>query len=130
MTRFGCENGLAAADVLNGSGLSEADLHDHDRMIVGRQELTVVTNLVDLLGNEAGAAALGVRLGSSYHVGAFGIFGFPCLTSSTLGALWPNKGEPDPRPPLGSGYVRISPVAPIRPAVPASAPGALLTGRF
>ena len=42
MTRFGCENGLAAADVLNGSGLSETDLHDHDRMIIGRQELTVV----------------------------------------------------------------------------------------
>ncbi|MDT5219216.1 MAG: hypothetical protein QOF15_1321 [Mycobacterium sp.] len=88
MTRFGCENGLAVADVLNGSGLSETDLHDHDRMIVGRQELTVVTNLVNLLGkgNEAaGAANLGVRLGSSYHVGSFGIFGFACLTSSTLG---------------------------------------------
>src|SRR6185437_6313646 len=25
-------------------------------------------------------------------------------------ALWPNRGEPDPRPPLGAGYVRIAPV--------------------
>ncbi|MGY0499155.1 GMC oxidoreductase [Nocardia sp. FBN12] len=40
-------------------------------------------------------------------------------------AFWPNKGEPDPRPELGAGYQRISPVAPVRPAVPASAPGAL-----
>jgi AraC-like DNA-binding protein len=88
MTRFGCENGLAVADILEGSGLSEEDLHDHDRMIVGRQELTVVTNLVNLVGNgdeAAGAANFGVRLGHSYHVGSFGIFGFACLTSLTLG---------------------------------------------
>ena len=41
-------------------------------------------------------------------------------------SLWPNKGEVDQRPSLGSGYVRLEPVAPRRPAVPASAPGALL----
>ena len=40
-------------------------------------------------------------------------------------ALWPNKGESDPRPPLGAGYRRVSPVAPRRPAVPPSAPAAL-----
>jgi AraC-like DNA-binding protein len=82
MTEFGCKNGLAVADVLNGSGLSEGDLHDHDRMIVGRQELTVATNLVNLLGD---AADVGTRVGGGYHVGSLGIFGFACLTSSTLG---------------------------------------------
>lgn len=85
MTEFGCESGLSVAEVLDGSGLSEADLRDLDRMILGRQELTVVTNLVDRLGGEAGAGDLAVRLGRSYHVGSFGIFGFACLTSSTLG---------------------------------------------
>ena len=40
-------------------------------------------------------------------------------------AFWPNKGEPDPRPALGSTYERIAPVAPASPAVPAAAPGAL-----
>ncbi|MEW9526902.1 GMC oxidoreductase [Microbispora sp. NPDC049125] len=40
-------------------------------------------------------------------------------------ALWPNRGEADPRPPLGSPYARLRPVPPARPAVPASAPGAL-----
>jgi cholesterol oxidase len=40
-------------------------------------------------------------------------------------SFWPNKGEADKRPDLGSPYVRIEPVAPARPAVPASAPGAL-----
>src|SRR3954447_20578387 len=38
-------------------------------------------------------------------------------------ALWPNAGEPDPRPEPGRPYVRLRPVRPHRPAVPASAPG-------
>jgi len=40
-------------------------------------------------------------------------------------AFWPNKGEPDSRPDLGQAYVRVEPVAPASPVVPASAPGAL-----
>jgi len=40
-------------------------------------------------------------------------------------SLWPNKGDADPRPPLGSGYQRVSPVMPHRPAVPIGAPGEL-----
>ncbi len=40
-------------------------------------------------------------------------------------AFWPNKGEVDPRPALGTPYQRIAPVTPRRPAVPASAPAAL-----
>jgi len=40
-------------------------------------------------------------------------------------AFWPNRGEADARPPLGSPYQRIAPVAPRDPAVPAHAPGAL-----
>ncbi|MFJ2648791.1 GMC oxidoreductase [Streptomyces sp. NPDC087420] len=40
-------------------------------------------------------------------------------------ALWPNKGEPDPRPEQGAAYVRQTAVAPRSPAVPAEAFGAL-----
>jgi cholesterol oxidase len=40
-------------------------------------------------------------------------------------AFWPNKGAADPRPELGESYRRIEPVAPIQPAVPVWAPGAL-----
>ncbi|MER6574463.1 GMC family oxidoreductase [Nonomuraea sp. NPDC001023] len=40
-------------------------------------------------------------------------------------SLWPNAGDPDPRPATGSPYVRLPPVAPRRPAVPERAPGAL-----
>jgi cholesterol oxidase len=40
-------------------------------------------------------------------------------------SLWPNKGDADTRPPLGSGYERVAPVMPYRPYVPAGAPGEL-----
>jgi cholesterol oxidase len=40
-------------------------------------------------------------------------------------SLWPNKGEEDVRPPLGSGYDRLDPIMPHRPVVPAGAPGEL-----
>ena len=40
-------------------------------------------------------------------------------------ALWPNKGEPDPRPPLGAPYAEVPPVPPRRPVVPEHAPAAL-----
>jgi len=40
-------------------------------------------------------------------------------------SFWPNKGEVDPRPPLGSAYLRVEPVNPVRPAVPEGAPAAL-----
>ncbi len=44
-------------------------------------------------------------------------------------SLWPNKGDDDPRPAPGSGYERLAPVPPQRPAVPDSAPGALRWAR-
>ena len=40
-------------------------------------------------------------------------------------ALWPNRGEPDPRAPLGRAVRRIDPIAPRHRLVPADAPGAL-----
>ncbi len=49
------------------------------------------------------------------------------ITSLTERAmsLWPNKGDVDTRPPLGSGYERVAPVMPHRPVVPAGAPAEL-----
>jgi cholesterol oxidase len=53
----------------------------------------------------------------------------PSLTITALAelamSLWPNRGEPDRRPSLGSGYERVRPILPHRPAVPAGAPGEL-----
>jgi cholesterol oxidase len=40
-------------------------------------------------------------------------------------SLWPNKGDVDPRPAVGTAYERVAPVAPRAPVVPADAPAAL-----
>ena len=40
-------------------------------------------------------------------------------------AMWPNKGESDPRPAQGATYIRISPIAPIAAVVPRGAIGEL-----
>ncbi len=40
-------------------------------------------------------------------------------------ALWPNRGEVDPRPRLGEPYQRVSAVPPATPVVPPTAPAAL-----
>ncbi|MBX6387170.1 MAG: GMC family oxidoreductase, partial [Microbispora sp.] len=46
----------------------------------------------------------------------------PSLTITAMAeramSFWPNKGEEDPRPPLGSAYRRIAPVTPRNPAIP------------
>jgi cholesterol oxidase len=53
----------------------------------------------------------------------------PSLTITALAeramSLWPNKGDADTRPPLGSGYQRLAPVMPRHPLVPAGALGEL-----
>ncbi|MET7746657.1 GMC family oxidoreductase [Streptomyces sp. NPDC005385] len=53
----------------------------------------------------------------------------PSLTITALAeratALWPNKGDPDPRPEPGRRYRSLEPVPPLRPVVPAGAYGAL-----
>jgi cholesterol oxidase len=53
----------------------------------------------------------------------------PSLTITALAeramSLWPNNGDTDTRPPLGSGYERVAPVMPHRPVVPSDAPAAL-----
>jgi len=53
----------------------------------------------------------------------------PALTITALAeramARWPNRGEADPRPPLGERYRPVPAVAPRRPAVPGGATGAL-----
>jgi cholesterol oxidase len=40
-------------------------------------------------------------------------------------SFWPNKGEPDSRPALGSAYQRLAPVPPRRALVPSHAPAKL-----
>jgi cholesterol oxidase len=51
----------------------------------------------------------------------------PALTitamSERAAAFWPNKDDPDERPPISGAYVRLKPVVPRAPLVPPGAPG-------
>jgi cholesterol oxidase len=53
----------------------------------------------------------------------------PSLTITALAeramSLWPNRGDVDPRPPVGDAYRPVEVVAPRSPAVPRAAPAAL-----
>ncbi len=57
----------------------------------------------------------------------------PSLTITALAeramALWPNAGDPDPRPDPGAPYEHVDPVPPVRPAVPTGAPAELFYAR-
>jgi cholesterol oxidase len=44
-------------------------------------------------------------------------------------SLWPNRGQPDPRPATGEAYRRVEPVVPQHPVVPVGAPAELRLGR-
>jgi cholesterol oxidase len=94
-----------------------------------------------------GGAAIGADASSGVVDAYHRVFGHPGLhvvdgaaVSANLGvnpsltitaqaeramAMWPNRGEADPRPPLGSAYRPVAAVAPVNPAVPAGAPAAL-----
>ena len=48
-----------------------------------------------------------------------------CAQTERAMSMWPNRGDHDPRPALGSPYRPIAAVAPRRPSVPVDAPAAL-----
>ncbi|TSD94604.1 AraC family transcriptional regulator [Skermania sp. ID1734] len=79
---YAAENGMDVAELIAGTGLRPADLGDPARTINARQELGVATNLVNKLGSNP---QLGLDAGARYRVATFGIFGYACLTSPTLG---------------------------------------------
>jgi cholesterol oxidase len=48
-----------------------------------------------------------------------------CAQTERAMSMWPNKGDPDDRPPLGNTYEPVRGVKPLHPAVPPDAPAAL-----
>ena len=126
--------------------------HDLVRRYAEKIDGDPVSLVSDVLGRPATAHYIGgAVIGDSAETGVVDAFhrlhgydGLHVIDGSTIGAnlgvnpaltitamaeravaLWPNKGEADPRPPRGAAYEPVVPVAPRRPTVPASAPGAL-----
>ncbi|QIS08680.1 helix-turn-helix domain-containing protein [Nocardia arthritidis] len=82
MVGYAAEYGVPSAKMLTGTKLTEAQLHDPDLQIDASTELAVIRNLVRELGARP---ALGMELGQRYRITTFGIFGFACVSSPTLG---------------------------------------------
>ena len=76
-----------------------------------------------------GCEGLSVADGSaiSANLGVNPSLSITALTERAM-SFWPNKGDADPRPAVGDPYVRLDPVPPRSPAVPADAPAALRVG--
>jgi cholesterol oxidase len=89
----------------------------------------VESGVIDPYHRVYGYEGLTVADGSaiSANLGVNPSLSITALTERAM-SFWPNKGDADPRPPLGDAYVRLAPVAPRRPAVPVDAPGALRVG--
>ncbi|MFF0493097.1 AraC family transcriptional regulator [Nocardia sp. NPDC004068] len=83
MVGYAREHGVSTARMLRGTGLTERALADPDAQIDARTELAVIRNLVRALADER--PALGVEVGRRYRITTFGIFGFACVSSPTLG---------------------------------------------
>lgn len=82
MSQFARDHGLPLEQTLDGSGLTAAHLADPSAHVSAAQELAVATNLAIALTREDHP---GLDLGRRYRTTTFGIFGFACLASPTLG---------------------------------------------
>jgi AraC-like DNA-binding protein len=73
------DQGIDAGELLEGSGISPADLGRADSRITTRQELQVCANAV------ARRREVGLELGRRMHVSCYGMLGYALLSSATLG---------------------------------------------
>lgn len=80
MIAFGRERAIAPAALLKGSQLTLKQLADPDFTVLAAQELTVASNLLALTGDEPG---IGLTVGLSYQLSAYGLLGYGLLSSAT-----------------------------------------------
>ena len=82
LLQVGREHGLAPADLLAGTRLTEAQLGDPNTLLSAGQELSVATQLLKALGHPPG---LGLDVGARYHFSHYGLWGYALITSATAG---------------------------------------------
>lgn len=81
LARLGAERGVPVQTSLRGTGIEPHTLHDPRAEVDAAQELAVIANLLDALGEAPG---LGLLAGARYHVTTYGIWGFALISSATL----------------------------------------------
>ncbi|MDR0241209.1 MAG: AraC family transcriptional regulator [Burkholderia sp.] len=80
MIEFGRDRKIAPPALLKGSQLTLKQLADPDFTVLAAQELAVASNLLDLTAGEAG---IGLKVGLSYQLSAYGLLGYGLLSSAT-----------------------------------------------
>lgn len=80
MIEFGRGRKVAPSALLKGSQLTLKQLADPEFTVQAAQELAVASNLLRLTQREA---SLGLKVGLSYHVSAYGLLGYGLLSSAT-----------------------------------------------
>lgn len=78
LTKFAVERGALAPRLLRGTQIKAGALNDPTAEITARQELTLMRNIVDELGDEPG---LGLLAGERYHATTHGVWGFAVISS-------------------------------------------------
>lgn len=81
LVEFAQEQGMDVRRALAGTRLQAAQLNDPQAVVSAAQELRLIRNMVETLGDET---ALGVALGQRYHFTAFGALGFAMISCQTL----------------------------------------------
>ncbi|MBY8606703.1 AraC family transcriptional regulator [Burkholderia arboris] len=80
MIEFGRDRKIAPSALLKGSQLTLKQLADPDFTVLAAQELAVASNLLDLTAGEAG---IGLKVGLSYQLSAYGLLGYGLMSSAT-----------------------------------------------
>lgn len=80
MIEYGRSRKIAPTALLKGSQLTVKQLADPDFTVLAAQELTVASNLLRLTSHEAD---LGLKVGLSYQLSAYGLLGYGLLSSAT-----------------------------------------------
>lgn len=81
MASLGEELGVSAETALAGTGLRAEQLKDPNVEVTPRQELALISNVLDALDHPPG---LGLELGQRYHLTTYGIWGFALASSPTF----------------------------------------------
>ncbi|MGH3531796.1 MAG: AraC family transcriptional regulator ligand-binding domain-containing protein, partial [Mycobacterium sp.] len=79
------ERGVAMPDVLAGSGIDPADLHDPDAVVTAWDEVALVRRLLARLPEDVG---VGIEVGSRFKLTHLGLFGFAVMSCGTLRELF------------------------------------------
>ncbi|HJV72752.1 MAG TPA: AraC family transcriptional regulator [Noviherbaspirillum sp.] len=81
MAELAVDYGMPLDACLSGTGVSQHSLADPDALVTAEQELRLVRNLVERLGDQP---SLGLEAGRRYHFTAFGTLGLAMVSSPSM----------------------------------------------